>query len=228
MASDSPSIITVLAASAFRAEALALSISRKIQQKVSFMTEPRPGTCSSKVIVEVDTNLDATLDLIRHATSQRSDAAVVVLGAVESEEQIARLAEAGASGYIPAHASFQEMLAVIHSARKGEFSCTTDVTYVLFSRLAELARSQEANCFLTSGLTIRERQVLELLAQGLSNKEIGNSLCISEVTVKNHVHRLLGKVGVRDRRVVARLPELSARRVVHVVKQTRVGERNKR
>jgi DNA-binding NarL/FixJ family response regulator len=208
MATASPSIITVLAASVFRAEALALSISRSIQQEVAFVTEPWSRACvlSSKVIVEVDTNIDATLDLIRHATSQRSDAAVVVLGFLESEEQIAQLAEAGANGYVPAHASFQEMLSVVQSARKGEFACTTDVTYVLFSRLAELARNQETNCFQTSGLTIRERQVLELLAEGLSNKEISNSLCISEVTVKNHVHRLLGKVGVRDRRVAARLP----------------------
>jgi DNA-binding NarL/FixJ family response regulator len=212
MATASCSIITVLAASVFRAEALARSISRGIQQEVAFVAEPRSRApvLTSKVLVEVDTNIDATLDLIQHAASQGSDAAVVVLGTLESEEQIARLAKAGASGYVPAHASFQEMLAVVQSARKGEFACTTDVTYILFSRLAQLTRSQEVKGFQTSGLTIRERQVLELLAQGLSNKEIGNSLCISEVTAKNHVHRLLGKVGVRDRRVAARLPHLSA------------------
>lgn len=210
MATASSSIITVLAASMLRAEALALSISRHIPQEIVLVAEPwtNEWILSSKVIVEVDPNMDATLDLIRHATSQRSDAAIVAVGSLESEEQIERLAEAGASGYVPSHASIQEMLSVIRSARRGEFACTADVTYVLFSRLAELARNQEVKHFQASGLTIRERQVLELLAQGLSNKEIGNSLGISEVTAKNHVHRLLGKVGVRDRRVAARLPQL--------------------
>ncbi len=103
------------------------------------------------------------------------------------------------------------MLSIVHAARKGEFACTSDVTYGLFSRLAELAQSESIKCLQTSRLTIRQRQVLALLTQGLSNKEIGDSLGVSAVTIKNHVHHLLTKIGARDRRVAARLPQLTAK-----------------
>lgn len=206
--------IAVLAESRYRAEALALSMSAHTEQDIFPVTELESSVLarSSTVLVEVGMNFESAIKLIRHASAGCPDATVVVLGSGESEERIAKFAEAGASGYVPANASFKEMLSIVHSARKGEFACTPDITYVLFSRLAELAQSQELMCSQASGLTIRQRQVMELLAQGLSNKEIGDCLCISAVTAKNHVHHLLTKIGVRDRRVAARLPRVPLHR----------------
>jgi DNA-binding NarL/FixJ family response regulator len=158
--------------------------------------------------VEADSNIETTVKLVGDSAARNLNAALVVLGCNESEESIAMLAEAGASGYVPAHASFQEMLSVIYSARKGEFACPTDVTYALFARLAQLAQKKKEEYLRSFGLTIRERQVMQLLTEGLSNREIGDSLAISEITAKNHVHHLLSKIGIRDRRVAARIPEL--------------------
>ena len=75
-------------------------------------------------------------------------------------------------GYVPADTSFCEMLSIIRSARKGEFSCPPRITHALFSRLAALARNRDLDLRRTSGLTTRERQIMELLAESLSNKEI--------------------------------------------------------
>jgi two-component system, NarL family, nitrate/nitrite response regulator NarL len=158
--------------------------------------------------------------LIRHTAARRPDAPIIVLGSVESEENIAKLAKAGASGYVPANASFHEMLSIVLTARKGEFACTPDVTYVLFARLAELAQDHATmeKTAPISALTIRERQVLALLGKGANNKEIADALSISVITVKNHVHHILTKMGIRDRRVAARLPQLVTAKSIDATK----------
>jgi two-component system nitrate/nitrite response regulator NarL len=206
------SVITVLGPGRYRTEALALSISAHTEQDILALTNPESEIFSesSTVLIEVGVHVESAIQLVRDTKVRRPGVAVVVLGLAESEDVIARLAEAGASGYVSANASFEEMLSIVHTARKGEFACTPDVTYVLFSRLAELARSETMRDLQTPTLTIRERQVLALLTQGLSNKKIGDSLGISAITVKNHVHHLLTKIGARDRRVAARLESAPA------------------
>jgi DNA-binding NarL/FixJ family response regulator len=205
MATDQPPAIAVLAANKYRAEALALSISVHSELDALALTQAELAVLAyfSMVLVEVDMNLEASLKVIRSIAAHCPDATLVVLGLLESDESIVKLAEGGASGYVPANASLQEMLSIIQAARKGEFACPPDVTYALFSRLAELERCRSVNVCQASGLTGRERQVMGLLGQNLSNKEIAHRLCVSECTVKNHVHRVLRKLGVRNRNVVA-------------------------
>jgi DNA-binding NarL/FixJ family response regulator len=206
MAPPSRPAIAVLAANRYRAEGLALSISAHSEYDACPLTRAESSVlaCCSKILLELDVNMECVLKLVRDTTAQYPDAPVLVLGFVESEDGVVRLAEAGASGYIPADASFQEMLSIIQSARQGEFACAPHVTYALFSRLAELARNRQADCLLDSGITTREQQVLELLMQDLSNKEIANRLCVSQNTIKNHVHNLLRKLGVSGRSVAVR------------------------
>jgi len=212
MATPSRPTIAVLATSRYRAEALALSISAHSQHDACPLTQAESSVlaCCSTILIELGVNMESVLKLVRDTTVQYPDATVLVLGFVESEEGVVKLAEAGASGYIPADASFQDMLSIIQSARQGEFACTPHVTYALFSRLAELARNQEMDFLLDSGVTTREQQILELLTQDLSNKEIADRLCVSENTVKNHVHNLLRKLGVSGRSVAVRLRQQKA------------------
>src|SRR5438876_2507305 len=154
MATASHPAIAVLASSRYRAEAIAFSISAHTDQNIFPLTQSESSGLSnfSTVLVQLDLNLESTLELVQHANTQCPDATVVVLGLAESTESIVRLAEAGASGYVPANASFAEMLSIVQSARKGEFACTSDVTYALFSRLAELARSEDINCSQALGI----------------------------------------------------------------------------
>jgi two-component system nitrate/nitrite response regulator NarL len=207
MAIDPGPAIAVLATSKYRAEALALAISAH-SKNIAFPLiqgeSALPARCST-ILVEFEVSLESAIQLVRDTSVQHPDATLVVLGVAESEENIVKLAEAGASGYVPANASFREMLSIVESAQKGEFACPPDITYVLFSRLARLAQNSDVSFLRPSGLTIRERQVRGLLAQRLSNKEIANRLCVSEYTVKNHVHHLLQKLGVHSRRAAAQL-----------------------
>ena len=212
MATPSRPTIAVLATSRYRAEALALSISAHSEHDAYPLTQAESSVlaCCSTILLELDVNMESVLKLVRDTTVEYPDATVLVLGFVESEEGVVKLAEAGASGYVPADASFQEMLSIIQSARHGEFACTPHVTYALFSRLTELTRNQEMDFLLDSGVTIREQQVLELLTQDLSNKKIADQLCVSKNTVKNHVHNVLRKLGVSSRSVAVRLRQQKA------------------
>jgi DNA-binding NarL/FixJ family response regulator len=212
MATPSRPNIAVLATSRYRAEALALSISAHSEHDAYPLTQLESSVlaCCSTILLELDVNMESVLTLVRDTTAQYPDATVLVLGFMESEEGVVKLAEAGASGYVPAGASFQDMLSIIQSARPGEFACTPHVTYALFSRLAELTRNGDVDFLLDSGVTAREQQVLKLLTQDLTNKEIADRLCVSENTVKNHVHNLLRKLGVTSRRVAVRLCQQKA------------------
>jgi DNA-binding NarL/FixJ family response regulator len=90
------------------------------------------------------------------------------------------------------------MPSLILRAAQGGNACCSSVAEILFRRVAALSRDR-----LVTGpsphLTRREAEVLRVLADGLSNKEIARALCIELSTVKNHVHRIFEKLGVRDR-----------------------------
>jgi two-component system nitrate/nitrite response regulator NarL len=200
--------IAVVAKNRYRAEALALSISAHSEHDTFPLTRAESSVLAqySRILVELDANLESAMTIIRNTVSQSPDATVIVVGLVDSAESIVKLAEAGASGYVPANASFQELLLITQTAHKGEFACPPDVTFALFCRLSELAQNHDEDSLQGSGLTTRERQVMHLLALDLSNKEIANRLYVSECTVKNHVHHLLKKLGVRSRREAVRVP----------------------
>jgi two-component system nitrate/nitrite response regulator NarL len=127
----------------------------------------------------------------------------VAVGIDEVDEDVLALVEAGAAGYLPREGSSQQLVATVERAARGESLCSPAMTSALMARLATLGEPRADG---PSELTARERQVTHLLAQGLSNKEIAVRLCIEVSTVKNHVHRILGKLDARRRgEVVARL-----------------------
>lgn len=115
---------------------------------------------------------------------------VVVLTTYETDRDIVRAVEAGAAGYLLKDASRADLLNAIIAAVRGETVLSPSVAAKLVTRLrAPVAES----------LTPRERQVLSLVAIGLTNGEIGRRLYISETTVKTHLLRIFGKLGVSDR-----------------------------
>jgi two-component system response regulator DevR len=106
----------------------------------------------------------------------------------------------GARGYVLQDASAVDVVLAIRTVAEGHAVCPPDYAQVLFdyvaTQAAELPNSQKRAQW---GLTRREQQLIPLIGRGLSNKEIANHLNLSEQTVKNHIHRILRKVGVADR-----------------------------
>ncbi|WP_263993665.1 response regulator transcription factor [Mycobacterium yunnanensis] len=124
---------------------------------------------------------------------------VIAVGVWEGDEStIVASAEAGVTGYHLRDESFADLLLLIREVLGGESVCSPKVAAVLLRRLSVLASARKPD---TSELvlTAREMEILGLLEIGLSNREIANQLCIALHTVKNHVHSVLGKLGVSTR-----------------------------
>src|SRR5215469_4245909 len=106
----------------------------------------------------------------------------------------------GARGYVLQDASAADVVSAIRAVAEGQAVCPPGYAQVLFDCIArqaeELPNSRKRTQW---GLTRREQQLIPLIGQGLSNKEIANHLSLSEQTIKNHIHRILRKVGVPDR-----------------------------
>src|SRR5271170_604434 len=112
----------------------------------------------------------------------------------------------GARGYVLQNASAADVVSAVRTVAEGHAVCPAHYTEVLFdyvaTQTAELPNSKKHARW---GLTQREQQLIPLIGRGLSNKEIANHLHLSEQTVKNHVHRILRKVGVVDRLSIYRV-----------------------
>jgi DNA-binding NarL/FixJ family response regulator len=117
-------------------------------------------------------------------------AKVVVLTTYETDADILRAVEAGASGYLLKDASRQDLANAVRAAARGETVLAPSVA----GRLVNQVRRP-----VTQTLSGREVEVLALVAKGLTNAEIGRALHISEATVKTHLLRAFGKLGVSDR-----------------------------
>lgn len=122
------------------------------------------------------------------AESQR--ARVVVLTTYETDADILRAVEAGAAGYLLKDASRTELAGAVRAAARGETVLAPSVAGRLVNQVRRPAQQT---------LSAREVQVLELVAKGMTNADIGRSLHISEATVKTHLLRSFGKLGVSDR-----------------------------
>lgn len=122
---------------------------------------------------------------------ERSDAVrVLVLTTYESDASILSAIEAGASGYLLKAAPAEELIAGVRSVAAGEVALSPAIAAQLVSRMREPA---------PTALTTRETEVLRLVAEGLSNRAIGERLFVGEATVKTHLVRAFEKLGVNDR-----------------------------
>ena len=132
------------------------------------------------------------------AIAARTAARVVVLGVREVEEEVVACAEAGVSGYVTRAASLEELVDVVESVARGESLCSPRISALLLRRVSEVAGRERAAAS-ADRLTPREAQIVGLIDEGLSNKQIAGQLSIELATVKNHVHNILEKLQV-DRR----------------------------
>lgn len=123
---------------------------------------------------------------------------IVALGVPETDRDVVDCAEAGVSGYVPREASLEDLVAAVESVGRGELLCSPRVAASLLRRVA-LGSAAGVGSGQLDHLTAREGQIVRLIEQGLSNKEIASRLGIEVATVKNHVHNLLEKLQVHRR-----------------------------
>jgi two-component system, NarL family, nitrate/nitrite response regulator NarL len=126
------------------------------------------------------------------------DAFVVAIGASECEDEVIACAEAGVSGYLVRTGSLADLYAMVKGAARGESLLSPRVAATLLRRVTSLA-AERRSWIGPARLTARELEILGLIEQGLSNKEIAQGLSIEVRTVKNHVHSILEKLQVRRR-----------------------------
>jgi DNA-binding NarL/FixJ family response regulator len=154
---------------------------------------------------------EGALTLTRATAKQCGDVKVVIAGLVESQTAILHCLEAGAAGYVREADGVQQLMAVVRHAAQGEALVSPAVAGALIARVNELKRlATELNGYhetdmeqQATELTEREREILALLGEGYSNREIAEELVITVGTVKNHVHNILDKLDVHTRKQAA-------------------------
>ncbi len=133
----------------------------------------------------------------REVLSASPDVKVVMLTTFEDDDYIFGALAAGASGFLLKRTRPEELIGAIHTVADGDALLSPSVTRKVIDRATTQPRVGRTDAL--DRLTPREREVLELIARGMSNAEIAASLVVEETTVKTHVKRLLAKLGLRDR-----------------------------
>jgi len=179
------------------------------------------GTCATRVearehvrrlrphVVLVDIATRDSLELIRDLHAEALQSKVLAFAIDEVAADIIECAKAGAAGYVTAEASIEDLVNAIESIAREELVCSPRVAAQLFGHISD--HGEQSGCE-PKMLTRRERQVLDFIRQGKSNKEIARALHIAEPTVKNHVHHLLEKLDVTTRAQAAARATLSSGR----------------
>ena len=152
----------------------------------------------ASAVVLLNMTTAGSIAILSAIVSAAPHADVVAIGASETEQQVIACAEAGVAGYLLRQESLTQLRAIIESVARGETICSPHVAATLLRHVATLA-AQRQSAVGTAQLTVREREVLQLIDQGLSNKDIAQRLSIEVRTVKNHVHNILEKLQVHRR-----------------------------
>jgi DNA-binding NarL/FixJ family response regulator len=124
---------------------------------------------------------------------------VVVLTTFELDEYVFEAMRAGASGFLVKHTEPAELVRAVRVVADGEALLSPSVTRRLVSEFAARTKQPSGPSTALAGLTSREREVMTLVAEGLTNAEIGERLFMSPATARTHVSRILTKLGARDR-----------------------------
>jgi DNA-binding NarL/FixJ family response regulator len=137
----------------------------------------------------------ATRELVGGAPQTK----VLMLTTFEQDDYVFGALRAGASGFLLKRARPEELIAAVHTVAGGECLLSPSVTRRVIERLAAQPAPDLSRTAPLADLTPREREVLHLVARGLSNREIAAALTIEESTIRTHVKRVLAKLGLRDR-----------------------------
>ena len=185
MLNELPDVTVVLAATSLEAETL---------------KEANPRV----VLLDVGLQDKNSLRLAETVQKEMTDARVIVMDLLPVHEEIAEFVNAGVAGFILKDATFEDFVGTIRSVANGARVLPPRMTGTLFSQIAHAAVHRGAADALEAvHTTHREREVIALIAAGMSNKEIAQHLNIASDTVKSHVRNVMDKLALHSRLQIA-------------------------
>jgi DNA-binding NarL/FixJ family response regulator len=167
---------------------------------VPFEAETLLAEAAEVLLMTSRGNLSEDVATIRKVRVRAPEVQILLLGVMGGEAEFLQYVRAGIKGYLQREASAEDVLGAVKAVHSGHAVCPGTLCALLFRYF-----EREATAFPSAavhqrlGLTRREQQLIPLIAQGLTNKEIANHFCLSEQTVKNHLYRMKQKVGADDR-----------------------------
>lgn len=177
----------------------ALDNLEKVNPKI---TETKPD------IVLIDLSLQGinSLQLVKSIKLDFPELKIIVMDLLPLQQDIYEFVKAGASGFILKEADVDDFLNTIRLVNEGQKILPNNLTSSLFSQIVIDAAKipKESGLIRSVRLTKRERQVIELISDGLTNKEIGWKLHLSPFTIKSHVHNILEKLAMHNRIEIAK------------------------
>src|SRR5438067_1592749 len=192
-------------------EALALALSQARRVRVLGTASHREEILARLVeappdIVLVDFAMPEAATIVAEIRRRTPSVKVVAITLGETEAEVIQLAEAGVAGYVLPDGSLDDLVIAVESAVRGELYCPPRVAFTLLRRVGAIALGKDRNKKEAEdehspihALTDRERQILQLVDQSMSNKQIARHLGIEVATAKNHVHNILQKLHVHRR-----------------------------
>jgi two-component system NarL family response regulator len=165
------------------------------ESAVAAAEELQPDVVVLDILMPGLSGLDVLEKLLAVSTGSR----VVMLTASESPEDLLECIKGGARGYLVKDAPFEELAKAIHDVVDGGAAISARMTGKLLDVLRQLLRHRDFTSPRRPELTGREIEVLQHVARGMTSREIGDVLYISENTVKNHVRNVLDKLGLHSR-----------------------------
>lgn len=166
------------------------------QEAVALVVAERPDVVLMDIRMPDGDGLWATEQLV--ARPELASTHIVIVTTFELDEYVGRAIRAGASGFLVKDTEPAELIRAVHVVAAGDALLSPGVTRRLLERISSQLRDAP-NTTALGALTEREREVLALVGQGLTNEEIGRELYLSPLTAKTHVSRIMSKLDARDR-----------------------------
>lgn len=167
-----------------------------VHEAVETALKTRPDVILMDFSLPDGTGLDAT----RAILTELPDAQIIFLTVHDNDERLIAAMRAGAKGYLLKNLSVSKLLASLRALERGEAAISRTMMARILEEFAQSTPSISTSPSPLVGLTSREIEVLQELANGVTNQEIATRLFISENTVKNHIHNILEKLNLHNRR----------------------------
>jgi DNA-binding NarL/FixJ family response regulator len=174
---------------------------------IQIMRETEPTI----VLLDLGLRNQSSLELVRTIKKDFQNVKVIVMDLVPLQEDVIIFIQAGVSGFILKDANVTDFIETIRQVAKGIKILPPYLTETLFSQIIEKAMVEpdHSKIIESVAMTKRERQVIDLVADGLSNKEIGQMLHLSTYTIKSHIHNILEKLALHTRVQIAKYANIT-------------------